>query len=138
MSCDQWFRKRKRLTLKFLDCRLTGALSVAEEAICSSSPSLEEMTELPNPASEVTRSNSAAKIANLSEIRDFACLVNRNMVFSISVVVEYNTTTAKCKPLGFYQQVLFADGPRFFGLAAYPGKAKCQKERNQALHPISG
>ena len=138
MSCDQWFRKRKRLTLKFLDCRLTGALSVAEEAICSSSPSLEEMTELPNPASEVTRSNSAAKIASLSEIRDFACLVNRNMVFSISVVVEYNTTTAKCKPLDYYKQVLFAGVTRSFGLAAYPGKAKCQNKRNQAFHPISG
>ena len=49
------------------------------------------------PDSEVTRSSSAAKIANRFEIRDFGYLLIRNIVFSSSVVVKYNTTTAKCK-----------------------------------------
>ena len=66
----------------FLDCRLIGALSVTPiEANCAS-PSPEEITELPIPASEVTTSKSAAKIANLSEMRDFRCLVNLNIIVS--------------------------------------------------------
>jgi hypothetical protein len=90
-SADQLFLKRKRLTLKllffftvtlFLDCRLTGALSATLiEANCAS-PSPEDITELPIPASELTTSKSAAKIASLSEIREFRCLVNLNIIVS--------------------------------------------------------
>jgi hypothetical protein len=103
----QWFRKRKRLTLKFLfffafalllDCKLNAALSAPEAVASDASDSLEEMTELPIPDSEVTRSNSAAKIASLFEILNFGYLFNRNIIFSSSVVVKYNTTTAKYKP----------------------------------------
>jgi hypothetical protein len=65
-----------------LDFNLSGALSAAEFVASSASPSFEERPELPIPDSEVTRSSSAAKIANLFEVRDFGCLVNRNMVFS--------------------------------------------------------
>ena len=106
--CYQWFRKRKRLTLKFLFFfafvllvvgKLSAALSVTEAVVTSACPALVEMTELPIPDSEVTRSNSAAKIASLFEIRVFGYLFCRNIVFSSSVVVKYNTTTAKCKPL---------------------------------------
>ena len=76
---------------------------------------LEERPELPIPDSEVTRSSSAAKIASLFDIRDFACLLNRNMVFSCSDVVKYNTTTAECK-------LLFAGMARSNGVAAQPGQ----------------
>jgi hypothetical protein len=90
-QADQLFRKRKRLTLKFLffftaallpDARLTAALSAAFTAARLTSPSMEESTELPAPASELTTSISAAKIASLSEIRDFRFLVNRNIIVS--------------------------------------------------------
>jgi hypothetical protein len=45
-------------------------------------PELAELTELPIPASEVTTSKSAAKTASLSEIRNFLCLLIRNMIVS--------------------------------------------------------
>ena len=127
----QWFRKRKRLILKFLfffafvlllDCRLTGALSAAEFVAASASPSPEETTELPIPDSEVTRSNSAAKIASLFEIRDCGCLFNRNIFFSSSVVVKYNTTTAKCKYCYFRPAGLFAGLAHCYRVAAEPGQ----------------
>jgi hypothetical protein len=65
-----------------LDFKLSGAFSAAEFVANSASPSLEETPELPIPDSEVTRSSSAAKIASLFEIRDFGCVVIRNMIFS--------------------------------------------------------
>jgi hypothetical protein len=76
---------------------LTGVLSATVFVACCAFPSFEERPELLIPDSEVTRSSSAAKIANRFEIRDFGYLLIRNIVFSSSVVVKYNTTTAKCK-----------------------------------------
>jgi len=72
-------------------------LSATVFVVSCASPSFEERPVLPIPDSEVTRSNSAAKIASLFEIRDFGCLVSLNIIFSGSVVVKYNTITAKCK-----------------------------------------
>ena len=91
-------------------------LSAAEFVAASTSLSPEETGELPIPDNEVTRSNSAAKIASLFEIRDFGCVVNRNIVFSSSVVVKYNTTTAKSK-------LLFAGLARSYRAATEPGHA---------------
>ena len=117
-----------------LDCKLSGVLSATEFVANSAFPALEERLELPIPDSEVTRSSSAAKIASLFEIRDFGCLVSRNMIFSGSVVVKYNTITAKSKHSrawpaptvggGHAADGLIAGMARSCGVAAQPGQAQ--------------
>ena len=62
--------------------RLPGLCSATVFAESCRLPSLEELKELPSPVIEVTTSNSAAKTASLSEIRDLRCLVNLNIIVS--------------------------------------------------------